>query len=71
MAQLPPISFRASASERQSIASLASELGYTRHRLIRVALRQFIESQKTNQAAGNNLVNQDICDHYRQAVINN
>lgn len=60
MPQLPPISFRASASERQNLAALAAELGYSRHRLIRVALTYFIEAQKTNQAAGNNLVNQDF-----------
>lgn len=51
----PPISFRATAAEREQLAAACSTLGYTRSELIRRALATFLESQKTSQTAANSL----------------
>lgn len=61
MARQPqPISYRATASELQQLACLASSLGCSRHSLIRVAVTRFLESQQITQTAANSLGNQSI-----------
>jgi len=49
----PPISFRATAAERELLAVACASLGYTRSELIRAALSHYFKSKKTSQTAAN------------------
>jgi len=46
----PPISFRATAAERELLAVACTALGYTRSELIRAALSHYLKSKETSRA---------------------